>query len=725
MANINVLPGSISELIAAGEVIERPASIVKELVENSIDAGATTVTVEIQRGGISYLRVTDNGCGIAFEDAATAFLRHATSKVKSAADLDRIGTLGFRGEALASIAAVARVEMLTKTREAETGALVKIAASKVESVTEAGCPQGTTLVARDIFYNVPARLKFLKKDVSEGNAVESIVEKVALSHPEISFKFLRDNRTVFHTPGDGKLLNVVYTIFGREFSKTLMPVDYTLGGVRVSGYAGKPMASRANRSMQHFFVNGRYTKTKTAGVALEEAYRSSIMVGKFPSCVLQLTMPCDQVDVNVHPAKIEVRFVSEKSVFDAVYFAVKSAIAQDNLLSSGGKKDEEVKRPLGGVLSQFSQEEAEQQTLSAAASSAFRPENSSVIPSFTHGSPQQNLPSSFSGQEKAQPFSSAPSSPGQGSPQAILSSPSFSGQGGGSSSEENLPLDSENGRSEHPAPEEKSSPDGSASEAASYLPQTAPEGTANDLLNAPSHTFLHPDFAGDPAHLPSDNPYEGFREPSVSGGAAAYRCSPQSPEIEVFPRHRIRVIGELFYTYILAQIDETFAIIDKHAAHERILYNRLKERQDGLEKQYLLTSQVVTLSKAEHQCVLERQETLDQLGFTVEDFGGNAVVLRSVPAVSAGVSAVDMFLEIAASMVELRRKQLPDVVEDILHRIACRSAVKGGDLNRPEELQKVVETICSDENVRYCPHGRPVILQYTRSDLEKLFGRIQ
>lgn len=626
MPKINVLPGAVSELIAAGEVIERPASIVKELVENSIDAGASTITVEIQNGGVRYLRVTDNGCGIAPEDAATAFLRHATSKVRDAADLDRIGTLGFRGEALASIAAVAHVEMLTKTMGAEIGTLVKISASQVEAVTEAGCPQGTTLVARDIFYNVPARLKFLKKDVSEANAVESIVEKIALSHPEISIKFIRDNRTAFHTPGDGKLLSVIYTIFGREFSRNLMPVEYALNGIRVTGYAGKPMYSRANRSMQHFFINGRYTKTKTGGVALEEAYRSSIMAGKFPCCVLQLEMPYDQVDVNVHPAKIEVRFVSEKAVFDAVYFAVKSAIAQDNVLASG--KDVEVKRPAGGLLSQFEQPEGEQQALEVPAVPVRRVE-----------------------------------------------------------------------------------------------PEEAPPPRREVLPDAEPH------------------PLEGFREPSVADAAPAYRVSPErerAAEIQILPsadpekepapvqppRHRVRIIGELFFTYVLAQIDETFAIVDKHAAHERILYNRLKESRDGLEKQYLLTSAVVTLSKAEHQCVLDRLEALDRLGFTVEDFGGSAVVLRSVPAVAGGGSPREMFLEIAASMAEMRRQQLPEVVEDILHRIACRSAVKGGDLNSPEELRELVEIICADENVRYCPHGRPVILQYTRAELEKLFGRI-
>ncbi len=636
MPKINVLPGAVSELIAAGEVIERPASIVKELVENSIDAGATTVTIEIQNGGVRYLRVTDNGCGIAAADAPVAFLRHATSKVRTAADLDHISTLGFRGEALASIAAVAHVEMLTRTSEEELGVLVKVSASQVESVTEAGCPLGTTLVARDIFYNVPARLKFLKKDVSEANAVENIAEKIALSHPEISFKFIRDNRTVFHTPGDGKLLSVIYTLFGREFSQNLMPVDYTYGGIRVTGYAGKPMYSRSNRTMQHFFVNGRYTKTKTAAVALEEAYRSSIMVGKFPCCVLLLEMPCDQVDVNVHPAKIEVRFVSEKSVFDAVYFAVKSAIAQDNLLAP--EKDEEVRRPAGGLLSQFAQPEGEQQSLDA---------------------PVVSVKADFS-------------APPESAPKTVHAPVAHS---------ENVVEE------EPPLPE----PPPVYQVGGSHLTDTIEEKPAPVEYTAP---------------LPKQDKVEVA----------------QAEEPRKF---RIRVIGEIFFTYILAQIDETFAIIDKHAAHERILYNRLKENSEGLEKQYLLTSVVVTLSKAEHECILERQDMLDRLGFTVEDFGGNTVVLRTIPAVVGSASPKEMFLEIAASMVEMRRQQLPEVVEDILHRIACRSAVKGGDLNAQEELKALVEVICNDENVRYCPHGRPVILQYSRSELEKLFGRIQ
>ena len=641
MPKINVLPGAVSELIAAGEVIERPASIVKELVENSIDAGASTVTVESQNGGVRYLRVADNGCGISAEDAPVAFLRHATSKVRTASDLDAIGTLGFRGEALASIAAVSHVEMLTRTPEAELGVRAAVSASEVESVTEAGCPVGTTIVVRDVFYNVPARLKFLKKDVSEANAVENILEKIALSHPEISFKFIRDGRPVFHTPGDGKLMSVIYTIFGREFSQSLLPADYELDGVRVSGYVSRPASSRANRTMQHFFVNGRYTKTRTGGVALEEAYRSSIMTGKFPACVLDIRLPCGMVDVNVHPAKIEVRFVREKAVFDAVYFAAKGAIAQGNVIAPREEAEQEAppKKPPYNPLSRFSEQEGEQQLLSA-------------------------------GPEVSQPARDA------------------------------------------------------------ALPQ-----------------------AGEREEIPALTPAqrrEAYRRPEVSDAAPAYqvrtpvitvsrpaqppKAAPPAPEPEEAPpvpaapparQYRIRIIGELFSTYILAQIDDTFALIDKHAAHERILYNRLKESQEGLEKQYLLSAAAVTLSRAEHEAVLEHLDTLSRLGFEAEDFGGNSVTLRAVPAVAAASGPKEIFLEAVSSLAEMRRKELPDVVEDILHRIACRSAVKGGDQNSTEELRKLVETICADENVRFCPHGRPVILQYSKSDLEKLFGRIQ
>lgn len=646
MPKINVLPGAVSELIAAGEVIERPASIVKELVENSIDAGASAVTVELQNGGIRYLRITDNGCGMAPEDAPVAFLRHATSKVRTAADLDDIHTLGFRGEALASIAAVAHVEMLTRTAEHDIGTSVRVSASEVENVSEAGCPVGTTIVVRDVFYNVPARLKFLKKDVSEANAVQSILEKVALSHPEVSFRFIRDGRAAFHTPGDGRLESVIYTLFGREFSQNLLPVEYELGGVKVSGFVSKPMASRANRTMQHFFVNGRYTRTKTGAAALEEGFRSSIMVGKFPACVLLLDMPCSLVDVNVHPAKIEVRFVSEKSVFDAIYFGVKSAIAAGNEIAPAA----EARRQTGNLLADFAEQQGEQQT-------------------FSELPPVSSAPAKVSQPEKSEP---SPVRQPEARPAAEQTPPHI----------------------EILTPARKEIPDIPAQTAAE--PEPEPQKFA-------------------PASPPEPVPVKE----APSAPAEPVQTAPPPH------RYRIRVLGELFSTYILAQIDDTFAMIDKHAAHERILYNRLKESQEGLDKQYLLHSLTVTLSRAEHEAVLEQAETLGRLGFLVEDFGGNAVVLRAVPAVVSGANPKEMFLEITAGLIAMRRQELPDVVEEILHRIACRSAVKGGDQNAPEELAHLVETICADENVRFCPHGRPVILQYSRADIEKMFGRIQ
>lgn len=639
MPKIHVLPGAVSELIAAGEVIERPASIVKELVENSIDAGASAVTVELQNGGIRYLRVTDNGCGIAPEDAPTAFLRHATSKVRTAADLDAIGTLGFRGEALASVAAVAHVEMLTRQPESPLGVQVKVSASEVTGVQEAGCPAGTTIVVRDVFYNVPARLKFLKKDVSEANAVQNILEKIALSHPEISFKLIRDGRTAFHTPGDGKLESVIYTIFGREFTRSLIPAEYSLGGVSVSGFVSKPTASRPNRTMQHFFVNGRYTRTKTGAAALEEGFRASMMVGKFPACVLNITLPCNLVDVNVHPAKIEVRFVSEKSVFDAVYFAAKSAIAADNALNHPETPPVSQKDP--SLLSGFMEQEAEQQTFSAVSKNTAVPQQLLTVSDSTPA---------YTAVRKLETMQVPERTPKPEFPvRTLLEKP---------------PQQAEKIPEEPP------------------VPDTVPEEKA-------------------PAREPVPSPAQ----------------KPQTPPV--------RVIGELFATYILAQIGETFVLIDKHAAHERILYNRLKGSGGSLDRQYLLTALPVTLSHAEHEAVMEQKEELERLGFVAEDFGGNMVKLRAVPAVIGTDGASEMFLEVAAGLAGMKKQDLPRAAEEILHRIACRSAIKANDRNSTEELQHLAEEVCADDDIRYCPHGRPVMIRYSRADLEKLFGRIQ
>lgn len=664
MPQIHVLPKEVSELIAAGEVIERPASIVKELIENSIDAGSTIITVEIQNGGIRFIRITDNGCGIHPADVPTAFLRHATSKVQNAQDLDRIGTLGFRGEALASIAAVAKVEMMTKTNDEELGTYVCISGSEIQEVRETGCPLGTTITIRDIFYNVPARLKFLKKDVTEGNAVASIVDKIALSHPEISIKLIRDNKVAFHTPGDGKLLSAVYTIFGREFAQNMLPVHYELNGIQVTGLTGKPMFHRANRSMQHFFINGRYTKTRTCGIAAEEGYRGAMMVGKFPACVLELKMPFDQVDVNVHPAKIEVRFVNEKAVFDAVYFAVKSAVSSHEKLDRNDT-----------VVLAHSADMAEKRQMPAQNPAEIAARDAFPIKKPLTGSGPLDIATPFHNEATPAVQETIPISP----------------------AEEWLPKKRKSVNIDvEPDPDDFFPPPVADARAVFELHSCGEEEENLPLKVSPSEKTTE-------TALPlSDN-----KEKVKSSVAAS-----------------MQVIGELFETYILAQMGEEFVIIDKHAAHERVLYNKLKENNGELSKQLLLSPVTVTLSRQEHEIVLEHLDLLQKVGFLAEDFGGLTVILRSVPSVAEPERAKEMFLDIAASLMQNRKADFPELIEDVLHRIACRSAVKAHDRNSRAELEELVKIICRDENVRYCPHGRPVMIRYTRKEIEKLFGRI-
>lgn len=664
MPQIHVLPKEVSELIAAGEVIERPASIVKELIENSIDAGATIITVEIQNGGIRFIRITDNGCGIRPADAPTAFLRHATSKVQNARDLDQIGTLGFRGEALASIAAVAKVEMMTKTCDEELGTYVRISGSELQEVRETGCPLGTTITVRDIFYNVPARLKFLKKDVTEGNAVASIVDKIALSHPEISVKLIRDNKVAFHTPGDGKLISAVYTIFGREFAQNMLPVSYELNGIQVTGLTGKPMFHRANRSMQHFFINGRYTKTRTCGIAAEEGYRGAMMVGKFPACVLELKMPFDQVDVNVHPAKIEVRFVNEKAVFDAVYFAVKSAV------SSHGKLDRN-----DSVVPPYATDAGEKRQMSAQKPAEFAARDAFPTKKPLAGSGPLDVATPFRNEVVPAVQETIPISP----------------------ADEWLPKKRKSVNIDvEPDPDD-------------FLPSPVTDARAVFELHS----------CDEEENLPSK-----VSQPEKTTETALPLADNEEEAKPFAAAVSMQVIGELFETYILAQMGEEFVIIDKHAAHERILYNKLKESNGELSKQLLLSPVTVTLSRQEHETVLERLDLFQKVGFLAEDFGGLTVILRSVPAVAEPERAKEMFLDITASLMQNRKADFPELIEDVLHRIACRSAVKAHDKNSRAELEELVKIICQDENVRYCPHGRPVMIRYTRKEIEKLFGRI-
>ncbi len=626
MAKIRVLDKHTAELIAAGEVVERPASVVKELVENAIDAGATTVTVEITNGGISYIGITDNGCGFAREDVPTAFLRHATSKIRTENDLSTIATLGFRGEALASVAAVAKVELTTRTEDELAGTRYVIEGGEEIELTDVGCPRGSTICVRDLFYNVPARMKFLKKDVGEANAVAGVVDRLALSHPEISFRFIREGRDELLTPGNGDLYSCISAVLGRDFAKTLTAVDYTLGGVRVHGYVCRPEGARANRTMQHFFINGRYVKTRTAMAAIEQAYKGSIMVGKFPTCVLCVELPPETVDANVHPAKIEVRFVNEKPVFDAVYHAVRSALEGDGAPRSATLPTPVVQPPK---------------------------------PPYTTPTPAREI---------ARRVSEIPHTP---TPMPPVARPKPVTPG-----RPNVVRDS------------SSVMDILFKEPVERAPAPAPTPTAT------------------PVSQPLPEP-----EPVVQQTIAEERPEP------------IRLLGEALHTYIFAEWRGSVYVIDKHAAHERILYNELKETADS-NAQLLLTPLSVSLGREEYGALTEAAEQLKQAGFEVEEFGGNTLLVRAVPMMLADGNVAESLREIAGGLLSGKREITTERLDWIYHSVACRAAVKAGDGSTPQELTRLAERVLYNDDIRTCPHGRPVCFELTAREIEKQFGRI-
>ncbi len=630
MPKIQVMSRHLAEQIAAGEVVERPSSVVKELVENAIDAGASSVTVEIKNGGVTFLRVTDNGSGIEREDVPKAFLSHATSKLLTLDDLHSIHTLGFRGEALASIASVSRVSVLTRTRGEEIGTRYEIQGGEAGEPEDAGCPVGTTIVVRDLFYNTPARMKFLKKDVTEANAVAGAVDRLALSHPEVSFRLIREGRQTLLTPGDGKLRSAVYAVYGRDFASGLVEADYSLAGVTVKGLVSKPAHSRANRNMQHFFINGRFVKTRTAMAALEEAYKNSIMAGKFPACVLEIDLPPEQLDVNVHPAKIEVRFANEKAVFEAVYYAAKNALAAGDT------------RPMANPFrtSALRGEAPKQMELGG--------EASSVSPPSALNSGVRLRPPELSVQTDAPPVLR--------SSRAIL----YKTKG-----DEEPPL-----------------------EAAPSVPEQAQPVT------------------------------EAIAPPRIPEKEKA----PKEDEKRIDPES-IRFIGELFSTYILAQEGNRFLIVDKHAAHERILFERLSTREREADRQLMLEPVSVALSKEEYDVLLSHRELLARCGLETEDFGGGTLLVRSVPLLLSREDVSALLTELAGKLLEHRRDATFDKLDWLYHSIACRAAIKAGDQTSELELKRLLAQVLG-EDVRYCPHGRPVAVILTEYQIEKQFGRV-
>lgn len=656
MPKINVLDKHVAELIAAGEVVERPSSVIKELVENSIDAGASIITVEIRRGGVTYMRVTDNGCGIDREDVATAFLRHATSKVHGKDDLDAILTLGFRGEALASISAVSHVDLITKTLESEIGTHYAASGGSEIRMEDAGCPNGTTITVRDLFYNVPARMKFLKKDTSEGNAVAGLMDKIALSHPEISFRLIREGKETLHTPGDGKLLSAVYAVFGKEFSSNLIPLDYTFNGVHVHGCISSPIGSRPNRSMQNFFINGRFVRSRTAAVALEEAYKGSIMVGKFPACVLHLDMPFETVDVNVHPAKLEVRFVNERPIFDAVYHGVKSALS------------------------------ASRDTKSIAFAARPKPPVNPYKPDYVETPVQTRI--------------SAPQPTGE-KPAVRIPEPFAPAQ---------IPKESPAYLQEEPAAEPSGFADSAPTEHALLRPaeiQSAMERILDyepqPVTPVPTPAAPKP-VAPDIAVEPEDEAV--FHKPA-----------------ETAAHHSL--VGEVFDTYIILQYDsETLMFIDKHAAHERLLYEQLKSRKGPAAAQTLLMPVTVTLDKNEYTAVLQHLDVFAGAGFEVEDFGGGTVLVRTAPLNLNGADIESSVLEMAGYLEQNKTDVTTEHMDWLYHNIACRAAIKGGNASKREELIALAERLEENPEVRYCPHGRPIYVMLKKKTLEKEFGRI-
>ena len=683
MPVITVLDPHVADLIAAGEVVERPASAAKELIENAVDAGASAVTVEIAHGGMTFLRVTDDGGGIPADQLKTAFLRHATSKLHSARDLEAIGTLGFRGEALAAICAVSRMEVLTCTADAPLGASLTVEGGVFGQVEEAGCPQGTTMVVRDLFYNTPARQKFLKKDAAEGAAVFAVVQKAALSHPEVSFHFIRDGKQELMTPGDGQLKSAVYAVLGRELALGLRPVQSAGEEMTVTGFVSMPTCCRASRSWQFFFVNGRPVKSPLMTAAVEQAYQNQKMVGKFPGCVLHLDIRRSAVDVNVHPAKSEVKFGSERQVFSAVYHAVLSALEADR-----SRPQVELKpKPIPGVRS-VDQVTEQQLTITPRPAAAQKPVGAavpsgpaSVAPSTRPASPKPvsppvNLRVQDSTYRPLTRVSPVPAGPVEKKPEVSVPSPVFPAKS------EPFATD-DKPRVENPAPE------------GPVIPEK-PAGAAASEKNVG-------------AAVPS-NPV-----PQESAGAAG----PGSPSPEDLPW---RMVGEVLHTYIVVEQGDRVFFIDKHAAHERMNFDRMKAQGYDPMAQTLLSPALCRLPAQEQAVLLAHQELLGQFGFDVDQLG-DALAVRQAP-FDVDVGDIEATLsELAQRLLTTGDADPAAARDELLHTMACKAAIKGGWKTSDQELERVARAVMSGQ-VKYCPHGRPVAIELTQKELEKQFKRI-
>lgn len=703
MGVINVLDKHIAELIAAGEVVERPSSVIKELVENSIDAGAKNITVEIKNGGTTFMRVADDGCGIYRDDIKKAFLRHATSKVKTANDLDSIATLGFRGEALASISAVSRLQVITKNENEEIGSCYEIEGGDEISLEEAGCPTGTTFVIRDLFYNIPARSKFLKKDVAEGNAVSALMDKIVLSHPEVAFTFIRDGKQVLRTFGDGKLLSAIYSVFGKDFAKGLIPVDYTLDSVTVKGYISKPINSRPNRNMQNFFINGRFVKTRTGMAALEEAYKGSIMVGKFPSAVLQLTVPYEIIDVNVHPAKIEVRFINERPVFDAIYHAVKTALQQGDERKQIHFKENtafnEIKKvnPFNNAQAVFAKAE------NTPAEKPIKPiERIEPVLKNSEPKPYNPFDELDLKDEKTKPVSIDNLKMSDSSnPFDIYSKQAI---------KRNSEL--ENKKSEFSKQKLEKAEQLILKATQQEESLTKQEITVDDLTAESTETPIETEVSKEEV-----KPLKRISENKTDNNDALTELPKEQT--------KLRFLGEAFNTYIIVEKnDNEVLIIDKHAAHERIIYEKLKADSGSANVQYLLTPITVTLDKIDYDAAVSNLDMFAKCSFDVEDFGNGTLLVRSAPQYLAATEIADCITEMSGYIASGKKDIYTEKMDWFYHNVSCRSAIKAGNKSTVQELMDIAWTLEKNTQIKYCPHGRPICIVMTKYEIEKQFGRL-
>ncbi len=667
MPKIVQLSRHVADLIAAGEVVERPASVVKELVENAIDAGATRVTVEIQNGGMTLIRILDNGCGMAPEDARTAFLRHATSKIRNKDDLAAISTLGFRGEALAAISAVSRIDLLTKAADTP-GVSLHLEAGQITQEAPAGCPEGTTILVRDLFYNTPARMKFMKSDQAEASAVFLAVQQQALAHPEIAFRFLKDGQEQLSTAGSGDRMAAIYTVFGREIANNMIEVKGSWEQFTVRGFVTKPTCTRGNRSYQYFFVNSRFIKSRMLSAALEEAYKNQLMVGRFPVCVLEIDLPVQAVDVNVHPAKTEVKFLSERGAFDAVHYAVLSALnkapgrpavqlpksRQDQIAGS-------VSSNIPASKKDFFQTKTAEEFRRTASAAEENPFEKPVRPAAKPVSVFVDEPSFLS---------------------AALSSP--------------VQVPERSVKAPEPAP---------------VVPKAEPVAPAPKEAPAP----LTP--------VPEEEHFPLGRKAASAPTKLTPAPEPESQQVLSIPEVPFRVIGETMDTYILVEQGESLLLIDKHAAHERVLFEKLKSEEHPVMPQLLLQPVPVSLTKPEAQAVLENLPLLQSLGFDVSEFADLQLVLRQIPSDLTEEDACATLEAFAEDLLTGKRPSQSDLRDNLLHTMACKADIKAGWHTQPTEREALVREVLSRDDIKYCPHGRPVCIELTKKELEKQFKR--